>query len=83
MSVMYRLHVDLYAGLAGKLFLGFMGLLLMVAIISGVVLYAPFMRKLRFGEVRQNALPAPAGWTCTTCSASSPWSGRWRWASPG
>ena len=30
-----------------------MGLLLMVAIISGVVLYAPFMRKLRFGEVRQ------------------------------
>ncbi len=53
MSVMYRLHVDLYARLAGKLFLGFMGLLLMVAIVSGVVLYAPFMRKLRFGEVRQ------------------------------
>ena len=43
MSVMYRLHVDLYAGLAGKLFLGFMGLLLMVAIVSGVVLYAPFL----------------------------------------
>ncbi|MGK9066995.1 PepSY-associated TM helix domain-containing protein [Stutzerimonas chloritidismutans] len=53
MSVMYRLHVDLYAGLPGKLFLGLMGLLLMIAIISGVVLYAPFMRKLRFGEVRQ------------------------------
>ncbi|MCQ4028541.1 PepSY domain-containing protein, partial [Klebsiella pneumoniae] len=57
MSVMYRLHVDLYAGLAGKLFLGFMGLLLMVAIVSGVVLYAPFMRKLRFGEVRQERTP--------------------------
>ncbi|PKL97858.1 MAG: peptidase, partial [Gammaproteobacteria bacterium HGW-Gammaproteobacteria-9] len=57
MSVMYRLHVDLYAGLAGKLSLGFMGLLLMVAIVSGVVLYAPFMRKLRFGEVRQERTP--------------------------
>jgi uncharacterized iron-regulated membrane protein len=53
MSVMYRLHVDLYAALPGKLFLGLMGVLLVVAIISGVVLYAPFMRKLRFGEVRQ------------------------------
>jgi uncharacterized iron-regulated membrane protein len=37
---------------AGKLFLGFMGLLLLVAVVSGVVLYAPFMRKLEFGDVR-------------------------------
>ena len=50
---MLKLHVDLFAGLAGKLFLGFMGLLLLVAIVSGVVLYAPFMRKLTFGEVRR------------------------------
>ncbi|MFN4121444.1 PepSY-associated TM helix domain-containing protein [Acidovorax sp.] len=53
MYVMFRLHVDLFAGLAGKLFLGFMGLLLLVAIVTGVVLYAPFMRKLAFGEVRR------------------------------
>jgi uncharacterized iron-regulated membrane protein len=53
LGVMFHLHVDLYAGLWGKLFLGFMGLLLVVAIISGVVLYAPFMRKLEFGEVRR------------------------------
>jgi uncharacterized iron-regulated membrane protein len=52
MSVMFHLHVDLFAGLWGKLFLGFMGLLLVVAIVSGVVLYAPFMRKLDFGTVR-------------------------------
>jgi len=52
MQVMYHLHVDLYAGIYGKLFLGLMGLLLVVAIISGVVLYAPFMRKLDFGTVR-------------------------------
>ena len=51
--VMLKLHVDLFAGLAGKLFLGFMGLLLLVAIVSGVVLYAPFMRKLDFGTVRR------------------------------
>ncbi|MGB3071986.1 MAG: PepSY domain-containing protein [Ottowia sp.] len=54
MFVMLRLHVDLFAGLPGKLFLGFMGLLLLVAIVSGVVLYAPFMRKLDFGTVRRN-----------------------------
>jgi uncharacterized iron-regulated membrane protein len=50
---MFRLHVDLFADLPGKLFLGLMGLLLLVAIVSGVVLYAPFMRKLVFGEVRR------------------------------
>ncbi|MCY4743963.1 PepSY domain-containing protein [Pelomonas sp. UHG3] len=52
MDLMLRLHVDLFAGLPGKLFLGFMGLLLLVALVSGVVLYAPFMRKLDFGTVR-------------------------------
>ncbi|MGC1173739.1 PepSY-associated TM helix domain-containing protein [Polaromonas sp.] len=57
MYVMFKLHVDLFAGLAGKLFLGFMGLLLLVAIVSGVVLYAPFMRKLEFGTVRRERGP--------------------------
>jgi uncharacterized iron-regulated membrane protein len=52
MAVMLRLHVDLFAGLPGTLFLGFMGLLLVAALASGVVLYAPFMRKLEFGTVR-------------------------------
>lgn len=53
MYVMFKLHVDLFAGLPGKLFLGLMGMLLVLAIISGVVLYAPFMRKLDFGTVRR------------------------------
>ncbi|MBD8473947.1 PepSY domain-containing protein [Pseudomonas sp. CFBP 8770] len=52
MMVMLRLHVDMYAGLPGKLLLAFMGLLFVLAIVSGVVLYAPFMRKLTFGTVR-------------------------------
>ena len=46
------LHVDLFLGLPGKLFLGAMGLLFVVAVISGIVLYGPFMRKLDFGTVR-------------------------------
>jgi uncharacterized iron-regulated membrane protein len=52
MSLMFHLHVDLYAGLWGKLFLGLMGLLLLVALVSGVVLYAPFTRRVAFGTVR-------------------------------
>ena len=55
MHIIFRLHVDLFAGLPGMLFLGFMGLLLFVAIVSGVVLYAPFMRKLAFGTVRHES----------------------------
>lgn len=54
MYVMFKLHVDLFAGLPGMLFLGLMGVLLLVAIVSGVVLYAPFMRKLSFGEIRRH-----------------------------
>jgi uncharacterized iron-regulated membrane protein len=57
MYVLFKLHVDLFAGLAGKLFLGLMGILLVTAILSGVVLYAPFMRKLDFGAVRRDRSP--------------------------
>jgi uncharacterized iron-regulated membrane protein len=53
MYVMTRLHVDLFAGQTGMLFLGGMGLLLIVALVSGTVVYAPFMRKLDFGTVRR------------------------------
>lgn len=53
MMLMLRLHVDMFAGLPGKLLLALMGILFVVAIISGVVLYAPFMRRLPFATVRQ------------------------------
>ena len=52
MYVIRTLHVDMFAGIPGKLFLGVMGLFLIAAIVSGVVLYAPFMRRLDFGTVR-------------------------------
>jgi uncharacterized iron-regulated membrane protein len=54
MNVMLRLHVDLFAGLPGTLFLGFMGLLLVVSLVSGAVVYGPYMKKLKFGTVRRD-----------------------------
>ena len=52
MEFLLQLHTDLFLGLPGMLFLGLMGLLLIVAVVSGVVLYAPFMRRLPFGTLR-------------------------------
>ncbi len=52
MYVMLKLHTDMFAGLPGMLFLGAMGLLMVAAIVSGVVLYYPFMRRLKFGALR-------------------------------
>ncbi|GAB3324606.1 PepSY-associated TM helix domain-containing protein [Bordetella tumulicola] len=52
MTVMIRLHIDLYARLPGQLYLGFMAVLFAVAVISGVVLYHPYMKKTPFGTVR-------------------------------
>lgn len=53
MLIVLRLHVDLFAGLPGKLFLGAMGVLMVVAIVSGIVLYWPFTRRLAFGTLRR------------------------------
>lgn len=52
MLIMYYLHVEMLAGIPGKLFLGLMGTLFIVAIISGVVLYGPIMKRFDFGMIR-------------------------------
>ncbi len=52
MLVMYYLHVEMLAGIPGKLFLGAMGFLFLIAIVSGVVLYGPIMKRFEFGMVR-------------------------------
>lgn len=57
MEFLLQLHTDMFLGLPGMLFLGAMGLLLIAALISGVVLYAPFMRRLPFGTVRASRQP--------------------------
>jgi uncharacterized iron-regulated membrane protein len=51
------IHRDMLMGLSGELFLGAMGLLFVIALVSGVVLYAPFMRRLEFGAVRRAGAP--------------------------
>jgi uncharacterized iron-regulated membrane protein len=52
MHFILQLHIDMFLGLKGELFLGFMGLLFFAAIVSGVVVYAPYMRRMQFGTMR-------------------------------
>ena len=54
LEFLLRLHTDMFLGLGGMLFLGAMGLLFFIAIVSGVVLYAPLMARRRFGDVRHD-----------------------------
>jgi uncharacterized iron-regulated membrane protein len=53
-TFLLKIHETLFLGLAGELFLGAMGLLLVAALVSGVVVYVPFMRKLDFATVRKS-----------------------------
>ncbi len=55
MDIILLLHKNMLLELPGELFLGAMGVLLVVSIVSGVVVYAPFMRRLEFGTVRQRS----------------------------
>ncbi len=57
MDVLLQLHIDMFLGLPGMFFLGAMGFLFFVAIVSGVVLYAPFMVRLPFGAIRRERRP--------------------------
>lgn len=50
--VLLNLHITLFAGLAGQLFLAMMGALFAAALVSGVALYGPFARKQAFGTLR-------------------------------
>lgn len=52
-DTMLELHRGLFLDLPGELFLGLIGVLFVISIVSGVVLYAPFMKKLDFGTVRR------------------------------
>ncbi|WP_254412604.1 PepSY-associated TM helix domain-containing protein [Dyadobacter diqingensis] len=52
MYVMLQLHTDMFMGIGGKLFLGLMGLLFVAAIVSGIMLYGPIMKRFDFGMIR-------------------------------
>ncbi len=46
------LHAELFLGLPGTLLLALVALMFLAALVSGVVLYAPFARRAPFGTVR-------------------------------
>jgi uncharacterized iron-regulated membrane protein len=52
MDFLLQLHTDMFLGQPGMWLLGTMGLLLIVSLASGAVIYAPFMRRLAFGTAR-------------------------------
>jgi uncharacterized iron-regulated membrane protein len=57
MDIVLRIHKDMFAGLPGELFLGAMGVVFALSIVSGVVVYWPFMRRLDFGVIRSRSSP--------------------------
>jgi uncharacterized iron-regulated membrane protein len=51
---MYTLHANLFAKLPGGVFLGCIAFTFLVALLSGALVYGPFMRRLNFGTVRKD-----------------------------
>lgn len=51
---LHRIHADLFLGLPGSLFLGTMAIIMIVAVISGIIVYLPFLRKFGFWTLRSN-----------------------------
>lgn len=47
------LHANLFAGFLGELYLALVGMSFFVALVSGAVLYAPYMRNFLFGMIRR------------------------------
>lgn len=52
MDLILQIHTDMLLGTWGMYFLGAMGFLFVVALVSGMVIYGPFARKAGFATVR-------------------------------
>ena len=59
MHMMHRLHMYFGLGEPGMIFLGIMCLLSLLSVLSGIVLYQPFMKKEAFGEIKSSSASAP------------------------
>lgn len=46
------LHREFFLGSFGKIYVGFIGLLFLLSLISGLIIYGPLMKKLYFGLLR-------------------------------
>jgi uncharacterized iron-regulated membrane protein len=55
--IVLKLHANLFAGFAGELYLALVGIAFFVALVSGVAIYAPFMRNLLFAALRRERGP--------------------------
>ncbi len=56
LHILFHLHVDLFAGRAGLLFLGLISLVFLFSTVSGFILYGPFMKQLAFGMIRPGSV---------------------------
>ncbi|VCU67984.1 PepSY-associated TM helix [Pigmentiphaga humi] len=52
MGLLLKLHGELFLGPAGPLAIGLVALLFLASLVSGVIVYAPFTRRLAFGALR-------------------------------
>ena len=57
LEIALGLHRDLFSGLGGELLLCAMAMSFVAALVSGLVVYGPFMRRLPFGTVRTKRWP--------------------------
>jgi uncharacterized iron-regulated membrane protein len=55
MGTLLKLHGELFLGPAGPVAIGIVALLFLAALFSGVVVYAPFLRRLPFGALRTSS----------------------------
>jgi uncharacterized iron-regulated membrane protein len=54
MDKVLLLHRGLFADTPGELFMGVIALLFVISLVSGALVYGPFMRRLDFGTVRKD-----------------------------
>jgi uncharacterized iron-regulated membrane protein len=52
-----NLHSELFLGLTGDIIMGVMAMTFLVSLITGALVYGPFMRRLSFGTYRAHAAP--------------------------
>lgn len=55
MGFLLKLHGELFLGPAGPLAIGLIALLFLAALVSGVMVYLPFARRLPFGTLREGS----------------------------
>jgi uncharacterized iron-regulated membrane protein len=56
-----RLHSEIFLGLPGELTMGVMALTFVLSLLSGALIYGPFMRRMKFGTYRSDG-PSRTRW---------------------